>query len=85
MSEVPAKKFKYKKDEKDWVLIGIIIFTFACFGLLFYGIRYFDSNQMGINREGMERNEINELVENRQALENQINQYLQDPDFDPNN
>lgn len=83
MSEVPPKKFKYKKDEKDWVLIGIILFTFVCFGLIFYGIQYFDSFQP--NRQTLERNELNELVENREKLEQQINQYLQDPDFNPNN
>jgi hypothetical protein len=48
-----------------------------------YGIRYFDSSQT--TRNQMSGNDINELVENRRALENQINQYLQDPDFDPNN
>ncbi|MFW0871171.1 MAG: hypothetical protein ACKKL4_01820 [Patescibacteria group bacterium] len=83
MSELPPKKFKYKKDQKDWVLIGIIIFTFICFGLIFYGIRYFDSYQT--DRESLNRNEFNELVKNREALENQINQYLEDSDFNPNN
>ena len=83
MTEVPPKKFQYKKDEKDWVLIGIIIFTLVCFGLIFYGIRYFDGYQT--TRETNNRNEINELVENRQILEEQINQYLNDPDFNPDN
>jgi cell division protein FtsB len=84
MSEMPPKKFKYKKDEKDWVLIGIIIFTLVCFALIVLSIRYFDTLQTSTG-DTIQRNELDELVENRDKLEEQINQYVQDPDFNPNN
>ena len=74
MAELENKKFKYRKDRMDNILIGIILFSLLCVGLIVYGTRYFDGyNQV---RDSNDRNQINELVENRAILEQQINEYL---------
>lgn len=82
MTEMPNQKFKYKKDGHDKVMIAIIIFTLICFAGIFYGMQYFE----GYNtvRETDDRNQIDELIQNRQKLEQQIQDYIEDQDFNPN-
>lgn len=82
MTELPNQKFKYKKDNHDWIMIGIGIFTLICFAAIFYGIQYF--NNYNVVRETDDRNQIDEMIQNRQKLEQQIQEYIEDQDFDPN-
>ena len=77
MTEVPNKKFKYKKDGQDWILIGIILFTIVCFAAIFYGIDYF--NELGTNRSTDNSSQIENYEENKAALERQIQEYLVNP------
>lgn len=78
MAELENKKFQYKKDRMDWVMIWIIIFTVACFGFLFYGFQYFQSPD-GTTPAG--RNDINDLVNNQAELERQLQEYADNPEF----
>lgn len=74
MTEVPNKKFKYKKDGQDWILIGIIVFTLICFAAIFYGLDYF--NELGTTRPADDSGQIENFAENKAALEEQIQEYL---------
>lgn len=75
MIEVPNQKFKYKKDRLDQVMIGIVLFTLLCFGVIFYGLQYF--NEQSTTRETDDRNQLNELIKNRTELERQIAEELE--------
>ena len=81
MAEVPQKKFKYKKDGHDRIMVAIVLFTLLCFVGIFYGLRYFDD--YGVTRETDDRNQIDELIENREELEQQLREYLENQDFGP--
>ena len=76
MSKVPPKKFQYQKDYFDWIYIWIIVFTLVCFGVIFYGISYFGERQVPTSITG--EGNIQELVEDREKLQQQISEYLQE-------
>ena len=83
MAELPNQKFKYKKDRLDWIMILIMIFTIACFIGIFYGMQYF--NDRDIIRETDDRNQIDEMIQNRALLERQIREQIGETDYTQNN
>ena len=75
MAELENKKFVYKKDRMDWVMIGILIFSLACFGLIFYGLDYFERTDAPQTES---RNNVSDLVNNKEELERQLREYTED-------
>ncbi len=82
MAELESKKFIYKKNRMDWMLVMIILFTFICFAAIFYGLRYFENTETRVDNG---QDQIADLVQNKAILERQINDYLNDPDFSEHN
>jgi len=74
MAELENKKFVYKKDRMDWVMIWILIFTVACFGLIFYGLDYFENTD---SQQAESRNNVSDLENNKEELERRLREYTE--------
>jgi len=83
MAELENKKFQYKKDRMDWIMIWIIIFTIACFAFLFYGFQYFQSPNGADVDSG--RDDIEDLANNKAELERRLQEYVDSPNFEDQN
>jgi len=74
MAELESKKFQYKKDRMDWIMIGIVVFTLACFALIFYGLDFFERTDADPNES---RSNVTDLVNNKEELERQLREYTE--------
>lgn len=77
MEQTKQTKFIYKKDHYDLGIIFIIILTLACFGLIFYGSKYFNDATPVVDNGS----DISELIKNKTALEKQIQDYQSQQGF----
>ena len=75
MAELEAKKFKYKKDGIDTIIIWIIIFTVACFALIFWGMQYFQPT-FSTSEDDRPGNGFEEFNQNATELQRQIEAQL---------
>lgn len=75
MTETTPKKFKYQKDQRDWVVIWIILFTVVCFGLIIYGMKYFEPSFTTPDGD-YGQDGINEFQRNAAELQRQIESQL---------
>lgn len=83
MIEVSPKKFQYKNDSTDNLVIWIIILTLICFAGIIYGSKLLNPPQEYI--ESDHRPGLRDFEHNRVELEKQIDQYRQNPDFNTTN
>jgi len=82
MQKASNNKFIYKKDTTDWEIIFVVLMTIALFAFIFYGNQYFEGRDEV--RSPDDHKEINKMVNERSNLEDELNRYRDNQDFNVN-
>ena len=81
--QTEAKKFVYKRSGIDMGIVLIFILTILVFGLIYFVSVYFERQNNLSNVE--QDSQYRELLEQRDELIEQLEQYQSDPDLNRDN